>query len=158
MSIGLCRHEYVSVESLGRSSVAGGGSLFPPGYRARLPCRARYLPRFSNAPAACPRPNALTLNPLRLAREKPGFLFGRRAACSPLSTLLIAAHLPRFPSRRGLRSLRSRLPRHATSRLSARRADDFPSVERRGRAYAAFTSDPNGRYAIGDGFYLLLVR
>ena len=93
MPIGLCRQKYVSVESLGRSSVAGGGSLFPPGYRARLPCRARYLPRFFNAPAACPRPNALTLNPLRLAREKPGFLFGRRAARSPRSALLIAARL-----------------------------------------------------------------
>lgn len=51
--------------SLGRSSVAGGCSLFLPCLRALLPFRARNLRRFSYATAARPRTNALTLDAVR---------------------------------------------------------------------------------------------
>lgn len=97
--------------SLGRSSVAGGGSLFPPCLRAFSPA-ARNLPRFSPAPAARPRPSDCR------------FLFGRGSGRS-LRSRPIA--LRRLPSQRGSCSLRSHSPRHAS-----RRAPNLSSVERRG--------------------------
>lgn len=51
--------EYVSAESLGRSSVAGGGSSFPSAWR--LPPLRRQTPAHYHPPAARPRPNALSL-------------------------------------------------------------------------------------------------
>ena len=67
-----------------------------------------------NAATARAWTNVLTLNPRWLAC---GFRLPIRSAAarSPLSSLLIAARVPLFPTRRGLRSLRSRAPRHAIS-------------------------------------------
>lgn len=66
MGIRSTRVIYVSVGSLGRFSLMGGGSLFLPCALRLLPFRRRALPRFSLAPAAHARPCALTLCP-------PGF-------------------------------------------------------------------------------------
>ena len=99
--------------SLGRSSLAGGGSLFPPCLRAFSPA-ARNLPRFPHAPAARAWPSDCR------------FLFGRGSGRS-LRSRPIA--LRRLPSQRGSCSLRSHSPRHAS-----RRAHNLSSVECRGCA------------------------
>lgn len=112
MSIDPVRTKYVSAESLGRSSVAGGVSLFPPCLMSRLPCRAINLHPTSYTHAARPRPNALTLHPGMRARFRRS-LFGRGAA---------PAYPPRFGLRRvHLSGVRARCvrPRPATLAPSA---------------------------------------
>ena len=89
------RGKYVSVESLGRSSLMGGGSLFPHGACGLLPFRPHALPRFFLAPAAHARPNALTLNP-------SGFVLPAVAFAPPLFPLRLRPSILRFPSPCGL--------------------------------------------------------
>lgn len=57
------RAEYVSAESLGRFSLAGGGSLFHLGACRLLPSAVKPCNPFPGTPAARARPSALTLNP-----------------------------------------------------------------------------------------------
>lgn len=81
---------------------------------APSPIAARNLPRSSFAPAARARTCALTLYPLRLARDVRGFLFGRPAARSPLSSLFACGAPPALFPPLGVRApLRSRSPRRA---------------------------------------------
>lgn len=81
---------------------------------APSPLAARNLPRSSFAPAARARTCALTLRPLRLARDVRSFLFGRPAARSPLSSLLACGAPPALFPPIGVRApLRSRSPRRA---------------------------------------------
>ena len=78
---------YVSVESLGRSSLMGGGSLFPPGAFRLLPFRRKALQPLSLAPAAHARPYALTLIP-------PGFVLPMVALAPPRFSNARASLLP----------------------------------------------------------------
>ena len=78
---------YVSVESLGRSSLMGGDSLFPPGAFRLLPFRRKALQPFSLAPAAHARPNALTLIP-------PGFVLPVVALAPPRFSTARASLFP----------------------------------------------------------------
>lgn len=86
------RTEYVSAESLGRSSVADGCSLFPPCLRSRLPCRARNLHPLVIPPAACPRTNALTLIPTAHSRKTA--LPTRSCRCSFAAPALFVGGVP----------------------------------------------------------------
>lgn len=70
-----CRQKFVSAAALGRSSLRGGGSLFPP-CLARFSPSARQSPALSLASAALAQPCALTLDPCARADFR-GFLFGR---------------------------------------------------------------------------------
>lgn len=99
------RGEYVSVESLGRSSVAGSGSIFPHCLRPFSPCGAQppsLVPR-TRCPPSSVRANA-----------HPSGVRASGGRARP-ATLLICAGFPHpsaFPPLRGsLRSpLRNRLP------------------------------------------------
>ena len=103
---------YVSVESWGRSSLMGGGSLFPPGAFRLLPFRRNALQRFSLAPAAHARPNALTLIPpgfvLPVVALAPPRFSSARASLFPSLSLACGARFARpyanaFPPPCGLR-------------------------------------------------------
>lgn len=91
-----------------------GRRLSLPSLLACLTPSARNRQRFSNPTAARTRPNALTLNATPGERFSP--LPIRSRGCSPGVPLSHCGALPLFPSRRGLRSLRSRAPRRAPSR------------------------------------------
>jgi hypothetical protein len=96
---------YVSVESLGRSSVAGGGSLFPPCLRPFPPCGAQspsLVPR-TRRPPSSERANA---HPTGVRAS------GGRARPATLFNCAGFPHPCAFPPLRGsLRSpLRKRLP------------------------------------------------
>ena len=123
-----CALLFLSAAALGRSSVAGGGSLFLPCLPSVLPCPVGNLPRFSFASAARPRPCALTLCPGLRSRYRR-FLFGRGAAPAA-AALLIAARACPLPLAGARAPLRSRSPRHAAKHT--RRAVRFPSVACRG--------------------------
>lgn len=84
------RAEYDLWESLGRFSLAGGGSLFPRGACRLLPSAVKPCNPFPCTPAARARPSALTLNPLRLSRD-----FGALYSVAPL----LVRHFQRFALR-----------------------------------------------------------
>lgn len=104
------RGEYVSVESLGRSSVAGSGSLFPPCLRPFSPCGAQstsLVPRYRRPPSS------------ERANAHPAGVRASDSRARP-ATLLICAGFPHpsaFPPLRG--SLRSPLSKRLPSPLWA---------------------------------------
>ena len=126
--------------SLGRSSVAGGGFLFPPCLRAFSPSGAQSS-TLSNPPAARPRPCALTLDPVcalpipplpirsrRWSRAHPDASPLRRAPSLSLSPGFVLPLVALAPPR---------IPTHA------RRAGDFPTVERRGWSRSSARGTPS---------------
>lgn len=96
--------------ALGRSSVASGGTPFPPCLIAFSPSGYQ-SPSHSTHAAARPRTNALTLDPS--PRERFPASYSVAGYSRGLSLSLIAALRLRSPSLRGSCSLRSHSPRHA---------------------------------------------
>lgn len=123
--------EHVSWGSLGRSSVAGGGSLFPPCLPAISPPSPAISNAFALSPAARPRTNALTLD----APPRSGFRASYSVArlLARLSLSLIAAR-PSLSNRYGVRApLRSHSPRHAATQRA-----EWGSMSRKGaRVFSA---------------------
>lgn len=110
------------VEVVGALSPCERRQPFPPCLCAFPPCGAQ-SPSPSFPPAARRIAECANAQPKSARFRYRRFLFGRGAG---------RAHSPRFPLRRlpyhrGSRFLRSRSPRHAS-----RRADEFPTVGRRG--------------------------
>ena len=119
---------------------------------APSPLAARNLPRSSFAPAARARTCALTLCALRLARDVRGFLFGRPAARSPLSSLLACgAPPPLFPPLGGRAPLRSRSPRHAIPSPRGSRSSAVALAPPRSPPLAVRRAPIMSRLLIADG-------
>ena len=141
------RSEYVSASALGRSSVTGGGFLFPPCLRPLLPLRVRNLQPFVLATAARPRPSAVTLEPLRLASET-----GASYSVAPL----VARRFPRFSLRRASLAFPfSGKPAQRCQRSPAVRAD-LPRSSVADALTLHLRPTLTGVDAIGDGFILVV--